>query len=167
MHLIWPSVTSLGDHRRHVAQPLGLPLLALPVIYKAVYIGPATRKSETCPWASKARVVLDCMEVSVSTPKCLRSNISMYSYCKKYHTIKYMVGASTGEIITFLSRGYGSRASDKATFIKEKLWASWHRMSASWFTKAFWLKAAANPPTSLSSGLLYYESKANTQSKMP
>lgn len=70
---------------------------------------------------SKTRVVLDCTEISISTPKCLRCNISTYSHYKKCHTIKYMVGVSPGGIITFLSRGYGGRASDKAIFDQSEI----------------------------------------------
>ncbi|XP_040064275.2 uncharacterized protein LOC120838419 [Ixodes scapularis] len=65
---------------------------------------------------SHVRVVLDCTEIPVGTPKCLRCRISTYFHYKKGHTIKYMVGVSPGGLVTYVSSGYGGRASDKAIF---------------------------------------------------
>lgn len=61
----------------------------------------------------KVRIVLDCTEIPVATPKCLKCRIATYSHYKGGHTIKYLVGLSPGGIITFLSKGYGGRTSDK------------------------------------------------------
>ncbi|CAN7951284.1 unnamed protein product, partial [Ixodes pacificus] len=65
---------------------------------------------------SHVRIVLDCTEIPVGTPKCLMCRISTYSHYKKGHTIKYMVGVSPAGLITYISSGYGGRASDKAIF---------------------------------------------------
>ncbi|CAN7995302.1 unnamed protein product [Ixodes hexagonus] len=65
---------------------------------------------------SHVRIVLDCTEIPVGTPKCLRCRISTYSHYKKGHTINYMVGVSPGGLVTYISSGYGGRASDKAIF---------------------------------------------------
>ncbi|XP_064462933.1 uncharacterized protein LOC135373797 [Ornithodoros turicata] len=65
---------------------------------------------------SQTRVILDCTEVSVGVPKCLRCRVNTYSHYKKGHTVKYMIGVSPGGLITFISKGYGGRASDKAIF---------------------------------------------------
>ncbi|XP_064465465.1 uncharacterized protein LOC135377046 [Ornithodoros turicata] len=65
---------------------------------------------------SQVRVILDCTEVSVAVPKCLKCAVRTYSHYKHGHTLKYMVGISPGGLITFISKGYGGRASDKAIF---------------------------------------------------
>ncbi|CAN7976702.1 unnamed protein product, partial [Ixodes persulcatus] len=65
---------------------------------------------------SHVRIVLDCTEIPVGTPKCLKCRICTYSHYKKGHTVKYMVGVSPGGLVTYISSGYGGRASDKAIF---------------------------------------------------
>ncbi|KFM68003.1 hypothetical protein X975_16882, partial [Stegodyphus mimosarum] len=62
------------------------------------------------------RTVLDCTEIPVGKPKCLKCQIRTYSQYKGMHTIKYLIGASPGGIITYVSKGYGGRASDKEIF---------------------------------------------------
>ncbi|XP_040079265.2 uncharacterized protein LOC120850716 [Ixodes scapularis] len=65
---------------------------------------------------SHVSIVLDCTKIPVGTSKCLKCRISTYSHYKKGHTIKYMVGVSPAGLITYISSGYGGRASDKAMF---------------------------------------------------
>ncbi|KAM7302212.1 uncharacterized protein ISCGN_017729 [Ixodes scapularis] len=65
---------------------------------------------------SHVRIVLDCTEIPVGRPKCLKCRISTYSHYKKGHTVKFMIGVSPGGLITYLSSGYGGRASDKVIF---------------------------------------------------
>ncbi|CAN8029997.1 unnamed protein product [Ixodes persulcatus] len=65
---------------------------------------------------SHVRIVLDCTEIPVGTPKCLKCRICTYSHYKKGHTVKYLVGVSLGGLVTYISSGYGGRASDKAIF---------------------------------------------------
>jgi DDE superfamily endonuclease/Helix-turn-helix of DDE superfamily endonuclease len=62
----------------------------------------------------KTRVVLDCSEVSVETPSCLKCRLSTYSHYKGTNTMKFLVGVAPDGLITFLSEVYGGRASDKA-----------------------------------------------------
>ncbi|XP_064461896.1 uncharacterized protein LOC135372128 [Ornithodoros turicata] len=62
------------------------------------------------------RVVLDCTEVAVALPKCLKCALNMYSFYKSTQTVKYMIGVSPAGLITYISKGYGGRASDKAIF---------------------------------------------------
>lgn len=40
----------------------------------------------------------------------------MYSVYKQTYTVKFMVGVAPSGLITFVSRGYGGRSSDKAIF---------------------------------------------------
>ncbi|KAF2900580.1 hypothetical protein ILUMI_05603 [Ignelater luminosus] len=44
-----------------------------------------------------------------------------YSFYKKDHTIKILIGVSPSGMITYLSKAYGGRASDTAIFNKEKI----------------------------------------------
>nr|CAI5829006.1 unnamed protein product [Callosobruchus analis] len=62
------------------------------------------------------RAVLDCIEIFIQRPSCLCCRIKFYSQYKKSTTIKFMTGVSPGGIITFISKPYGGRASDKLIF---------------------------------------------------
>lgn len=59
------------------------------------------------------RVVLDCTEIRVERPKCLSCKIRTYSHYKGNNTIKCMIGIAPDGLITFISKMYGGRASDK------------------------------------------------------
>lgn len=61
----------------------------------------------------RTRIVLDCAEVPVEKCNCLKERIMTYSHYKGRYTIKFCVGVSPGGLITFLSRCFGGRASDK------------------------------------------------------
>ncbi|XP_072389457.1 uncharacterized protein [Diabrotica undecimpunctata] len=61
-------------------------------------------------------MVLDCTEIKVYKPKCLCCRIRFYSQYKGSETIKFMTGVSPSGVITFVSRPYGGRASDKIIF---------------------------------------------------
>ncbi|XP_064468719.1 uncharacterized protein LOC135382995 [Ornithodoros turicata] len=65
---------------------------------------------------SHVRVVVDCTEIQVGVPRCLQCRLNTYSHYKKMNTFKYMVGVSPGGLLTYVSKGYGSRASDKTIF---------------------------------------------------
>lgn len=62
------------------------------------------------------RAVLDCTEVSVQKPNCLKCRLRMYSYYKGKETIKIMIAVSPGGQIIFISPVFGGRTSDKAIF---------------------------------------------------
>ncbi|CAN7994643.1 unnamed protein product [Ixodes pacificus] len=62
------------------------------------------------------RLVLDCTEVPVAQPKCLKCALRMFSFYKKGFTCKYMVSVTPGGLIAHISAGYGGRASDKHIF---------------------------------------------------
>lgn len=67
------------------------------------------------------RVVLDCFEIPIEKPKCLCCRIRTYSHYKGRQTIKIMTGVSPAGLITFVSKSYGGRSSDKAIFVQSKL----------------------------------------------
>lgn len=62
------------------------------------------------------RVILDCTEIPLQKPSCLCCRIRTYSHYKGGQTIKIMVGVSPAGLITFISKCFGGRASDKAIF---------------------------------------------------
>ncbi|XP_067127736.1 uncharacterized protein [Centruroides vittatus] len=70
---------------------------------------------------SKVRVILDCTEVLVEKPKCISCRILTYSHYYGKHTVKVLVGIAPSGLITYLSKAYGGRASDKAIFEESNL----------------------------------------------
>lgn len=60
------------------------------------------------------RVVLDCTEVEIEKSHCLACLLLTCSYYKGRHTAKCLIGVSSAGLATFVSRGFGGRASDKA-----------------------------------------------------
>ena len=67
------------------------------------------------------RVCLDCAEIPVQKSKCLNCSVRMYSHYKGRHTVKFMIGISPSGVITFVSKVYGGRASDKFIFKDSKV----------------------------------------------
>lgn len=65
------------------------------------------------------RVVLDCFEVKMASLKCLQCRILTYSNYKKNQTVKFLLGVTPAGLISFLSRPYCGRASDKLIFNNE------------------------------------------------
>lgn len=62
------------------------------------------------------RYILDCTEIPVCSPKCIRCQTQTYSYYKSRHTIKVLIGCSPSGYITYVGPFYGGKASDKAIF---------------------------------------------------
>ncbi|KAK4887505.1 hypothetical protein RN001_003776 [Aquatica leii] len=67
----------------------------------------------------KCRLILDCTEIPVQKSKCLKCRIRTYSHYKKDHTAKVLIGVSPSGMLTYLSKAYGGRASDKSIFNRE------------------------------------------------
>lgn len=67
------------------------------------------------------RVVLDCTEIKIQKLKCLKCRIMSYSHYKGTHTIKFLIGITPSGLISFVSRGYGGRTTDKAIVNNENL----------------------------------------------
>jgi len=67
------------------------------------------------------RVILDCTEVTIISPHCLRCKIRLYSHYKKNHTVKVMVGVAPSGLIVYLSKVYGGRASDNQIFAESEI----------------------------------------------
>lgn len=59
------------------------------------------------------RIVLDCTEVFSQTPGNLDAHKQLHSNYKHHSTIKFLVGISPNGAITYVSKMWGGRASDK------------------------------------------------------
>lgn len=60
--------------------------------------------------------VLDCTEVKVQKPKCLKCRIKLYSHYKGDLTVKFLTEVTPAGIIVHVSKSSGGRASDKCIF---------------------------------------------------
>jgi len=57
--------------------------------------------------------IIDCTEVFIERPTSLQTRAVTYSHYKSHNTAKFLVGISPTGAITFLSKVWGGRASDK------------------------------------------------------
>lgn len=65
--------------------------------------------------------VLDCTEIAIKKPACLHCRINAYSHYKGRETAKYLIAVTPGGTISFISRGYGGKCSDKQIVIQENV----------------------------------------------
>lgn len=59
------------------------------------------------------RVILDCAEIFIEKPSCLRAQSATYSCYKSHNTAKGLVGISPRGAVTFVSDLFGGHASDR------------------------------------------------------
>ena len=64
-------------------------------------------------FGNRVRVIIDCFEIKTERPSLLKSQVEAYSQYKSSCTAKYLIGICPQGVVTFISRGYGGRASDK------------------------------------------------------
>ena len=57
--------------------------------------------------------VIDCFEVFIERPSDLLARVQSYSTYKSHNTIKYLIGITPQGVISFISKGWGGRTSDK------------------------------------------------------
>lgn len=67
------------------------------------------------------RVVLDCTEIFLQKSKNLCCQLNTYSHYKGTYTCKFLTGVTPAGNISFISKPYGGRASDKAIFEQSNL----------------------------------------------
>lgn len=71
----------------------------LPEIFKALY--------------PRTRCIIDCSEIFIERPCSYQARAQTYSNYKKHNTIKFLVGITPCGAISFLSKCWGGRATDK------------------------------------------------------
>jgi hypothetical protein len=58
-------------------------------------------------------ILIDCFEIFIERPSNLHARASTWSSYKHHNTVKFLIGVTPQGVISFLSEGWGGRASDK------------------------------------------------------
>jgi hypothetical protein len=69
-------------------------------------------------FGTSVAVIIDCFEVFTQRPSSLLTRAETWSNYKKHNTVKFLIGITPQGTVSFISRGWVGRASDK--FITEK-----------------------------------------------
>ena len=64
-------------------------------------------------FALKVAVIIDCFEIFIERPSNLKARAETWSSYKHHNTIKYLIGITPQGTVSFISNGWGGRASDK------------------------------------------------------
>ena len=64
-------------------------------------------------FGTKVVVILDCFEVFIERPSNLAARASTWSSYKHNNTVKFLIGITPQGNISYLSKGWGGRTSDK------------------------------------------------------
>lgn len=62
--------------------------------------------------------IIDCTEIFIERPLNLNARAQTYSNYKSHNTIKYLIGITPAGAVSFLSSGWGGKASDKVITIE-------------------------------------------------
>lgn len=58
-------------------------------------------------------VIIDCLEIFIDRPSDLLARAITYSSYKHHNKVKYLIGITPQGTVSFISEGWGGRASDK------------------------------------------------------
>jgi len=61
----------------------------------------------------KCSTIIDCFEIFIERPSALLARAKTWSNYKHHNTVKYLIGITPQGTISFISKGWGGRASDK------------------------------------------------------
>ncbi|XP_067277025.1 uncharacterized protein [Pseudorasbora parva] len=64
-------------------------------------------------FGKRVAVILDCFEIFIQRPSNLKAQAQSYSHYKHNTTMKYLIGITPQGSISFISKGWGGRVSDK------------------------------------------------------
>uniref|UniRef100_A0A672HWV4 THAP-type domain-containing protein n=1 Tax=Salarias fasciatus TaxID=181472 RepID=A0A672HWV4_SALFA len=64
-------------------------------------------------FGKRVAIIIDCFEIRIEKPSNLKARAQTYSHYKGTHTMKYLIGITPQGSISFISKGWGGRASDK------------------------------------------------------
>uniref|UniRef100_A0A668AX52 Zgc:113019 n=1 Tax=Myripristis murdjan TaxID=586833 RepID=A0A668AX52_9TELE len=64
-------------------------------------------------FGKRVAIIVDCFEIRTERPSNLKARAQSFSHYKGTHTMKYLIGVTPQGQISFLSKGWGGRASDK------------------------------------------------------
>lgn len=64
-------------------------------------------------FGKRVAVVIDCFEVFIERPSNLKARAQTWSSYKHHNTVKFLLGITPQGVISFLSKAWGGRASDK------------------------------------------------------
>uniref|UniRef100_A0AAZ1XJZ3 THAP-type domain-containing protein n=1 Tax=Oreochromis aureus TaxID=47969 RepID=A0AAZ1XJZ3_OREAU len=64
-------------------------------------------------FGNRVAIIVDCFEIRTERPCNLKARAQTCSHYKGTHTMKYLIGITPQGAISFISKGWGGRASDK------------------------------------------------------
>ena len=64
-------------------------------------------------FGKKCAVIIDCFEVFIERPSNLKARAETWSSYKHHNTVKFLIGITPQGTVSFISKGWGGRVSDK------------------------------------------------------